>query len=145
MITGIGHPAIRVSDLEKSLAFYTGVLGLREAFRLPQPNGQVGAVYLYVAHNQFVELFPGGEPGPRPTFEQTGYQHLCYVVEDARAAMEEMRAKGAPIDGNFRIGTAKCPLFMTHDPDGNTIEIMELPPESLQAQASKRFEEEAGR
>lgn len=139
MITGIGHPAIRVSDLDKSLAFYTGVLGLQEAFRLPTPEGGTGAVYLYVAPNQFVELFPGGVPGPRPSFAEVGYQHLCYVVEDARAAMEAMRAKGAPIDGNFRTGTAKCHLFMTHDPDGNVIEIMELPPESLQAQATRRF------
>lgn len=139
MITNIGHPAIRVSDLDRSLAFYTGILGLREAFRLPNAEGGVGAVYLYVAPNQFVELFPGGVAGARPTFEEVGYQHLCYVVEDALAAMEEMREKGAPIDGKFRIGTAKCPLFMTHDPDGNVIEIMELPPESLQAQATRRF------
>jgi lactoylglutathione lyase len=32
-------------------------------------------------------------------------------------------------------------MFWTHDPDGNQLEVMQLPPESLQAQANRRFEE----
>ena len=34
MLTGVGHTAFRVSDLTRSLDFYCGKLGLREAFRL---------------------------------------------------------------------------------------------------------------
>ncbi len=139
MIQGIGHSAIRVADLEKSVAFYKDVLGFPEAFRLEKPEGGVAAVYLYIAPDQFIELFPDGKQGPRPTFEEVGHQHMCYIVEDARAAMEELKAKGAPIDGNLRIGLAKCPVFLTHDPDGNAIEIMSLPPECMQYQASKRL------
>ena len=49
---------------------------------------------------------------------------------------------GAPIDVPLRTGMAKCLLFYTHDPDGNAVELMQLPPELLQAQAIKRLEGE---
>ena len=59
MLTGVGHTAFRVSDLTRSLDFYCGKLGLREAFRLERegrPSPWI--VYLQVAENSFVELFP---------------------------------------------------------------------------------------
>ena len=141
MIKGITHNALRVKDIEKSVKFYTDVLGFKEAFRMHNKDtGALGAVYLYITQNQFIELFPNGQGEVKIDPMATGPSHLCYLVEDARAAVEEVRAKGAPIDVDVKVGNSKCIMFWTHDPDGNRIEIMELPPESLQAQANKTFE-----
>ena len=140
MITGIGHPCIRVRNFEASIKFYTEVLGLKLAFEIYKPDGVLGGVYLYIAPSQFIEIFPGGENKCAITPETIGYLHICYEVSDIDSAYDEMRAKGAPIDVALKDGISKCKMFFTHDPDGNIIEIMELVPGSLQAQANKKLE-----
>ncbi|MDR3121442.1 MAG: VOC family protein [Clostridiales bacterium] len=147
MITNIGHVAFWVSDIEKSVAFYKDILGFREAFRLIKDDGQLGGVYLYIAKDQFIELFPAAAapsvaaaqtaaPAPAPA---PGYSHFCVQVSDAAAAQESVRAKGVSIDTERKTGLSKCRMFWIHDPDGNRIEVMELPPESMQAQATAKF------
>jgi len=135
----LGHVAIRARDIEASARFYRDVVGFREAFRMNTPDGtRLGTIYLYVAPGQFIEIFPDGQ-GEVPGRDQTGFNHLCVQVDDAAAALAELRARGAPIDTDLRTGYSKCVQFWTHDPDGNRIEFMELPPESLQAQANVRL------
>ena len=65
MITGIGHVAFRVTDLECALDFYCHKLGFREAFRLDredEPSPWI--VYPQPAPGQFIELFPGARDWP---------------------------------------------------------------------------------
>src|SRR4051794_8572658 len=72
------HVAFRVRDVAKSLAFYEGVLGFREAFRVYRPDGKLGLIYVQFGADQFVELFEGGD-GPRqpePAPDGTGYMHF---------------------------------------------------------------------
>ena len=139
MIKGLGHAAIKASDIEKSSKFYIETIGFKEAFRMTNPeNGKVSMVYIYIAPGQFIELFPDGIGG-LPGNNDIGVKHLCVEVENAAAFLEILRAKGAPIDTELKTGKSKCIQFWTHDPDGNKIEFMELPPESLQAQANRRF------
>jgi lactoylglutathione lyase len=139
MITGITHQAIRARDAEKTAAFYTEILGLKEAFRMHRPDGTLSTIYLYVAPSQFLEIFSGGSRETEQTNDQIGHCHLCFEVPDAQAAIALFREKGAPIDSEVRTGISRCIQFWTHDPDGNKIELMQLPPESLQAQANERF------
>ncbi len=139
MITRIGHVAIRARDIEASAKFYREILGFPEAFRMYNEDGSVGSVHMYVTDWQFIELFPNGKNESPVGPDSIGHHHMCYQVENAREALAEMRAKGAPIDVEYKIGLSKCIQFWTHDPDGNKIEIMELPPESLQAQAVRRI------
>lgn len=139
MITGITHQAIRARDIEKTAAFYTEVLGLKEAFRMYNPDGALGTIYLYAAPGQFVEIFAGGAREAEQGNDLIGHCHLCFEVPDAKAAIELFRGRGAPIDREIRTGKSLCIQFWTHDPDGNQIELMEMPPESLQAQANERF------
>jgi lactoylglutathione lyase len=53
--------------------------------------------------------------------------------------LEEVRGRGAPIDVELKTGFSRCIQFWTHDPDGNRIEFMELPPDCLQVAANKRI------
>lgn len=68
-----------------------------------------------------------------------GYAHFCLQVANLDAIYAKFIASGVPIDVEIRTGLSKCRMFWTHDPDGNKIEIMELPPESMQAQAAEKF------
>jgi lactoylglutathione lyase len=146
MITRIGHTALRVRDIEASVRFYRDILGMKEAFRMLNPSGTaLGCVYLYVAPSQFLELFPGGTEELSPGDLTIGHSHVCYEVDDAAAYLEEVQGRGAPIDTKLKQGYSRCIQFWTHDPDGNRIEFMELPPESLQAEANRRIAGEEGR
>jgi lactoylglutathione lyase len=144
MIKRIGHIAIRARDIEATTAFYRDILGMREAFRMYNgEGGSLGTIYLCAAPGQFIEIFPNGTE-ERPIDTGTiGYSHLCLEVADAAKTLEELRARGLPVDRELQTGLSKCRMFWTHDPDGNRIECMELTPESLQAQAVDRLAKDA--
>jgi lactoylglutathione lyase len=140
MIKGLGHLAMRVRDLELSAAFYRDLVGLKEAFRMDRPEGGgTGTVYFYLAPGQFIEIFPDGR-GSQPDEGNIGIKHICIEVDNAAAFQEEFRARGGRVETPLKTGYSKCLQFWTSDPDGNKIEFMELPPQSLQYQANKRFQ-----
>jgi lactoylglutathione lyase len=139
MVTNLGHVAFWVKDLDRSLEFYTKVVGLKEAFRLYRDDGSTGGVYLYISPNNFIEIFPSAGDGPAREQGKAGYSHFCLQVDDAGKSLEELRTRGAPIDVELKTGISKCIQFWTHDPDGNRLEFMELPPESRQYQANLEF------
>jgi lactoylglutathione lyase len=142
-ITRIGHTAIRARDIEATARFYRETLGMKEAFRMQNPAGdKLGCIYMYVAPSQFIEIFPDGSEDAPHTGKTIGHAHVCYEVDNAAAFLEEVRARGAPIDVELKRGYSRCIQFWTHDPDGNSIEFMELPPDSLQAQANERIAQE---
>ena len=139
MIKGLGHLAIRAKDIEASAKYYCETVGFREAFRMHNgEGGALSAIYLYIAPSQFIEIFPdgGGELADNSTI---GIKHICIEVDNAACFQEELRRRGAPIDVELKTGLSRCIQFWSHDPDGNRIEFMELPPESLQAQANIRI------
>ena len=139
MVKGLGHLAIRAKDIEETAKFYREVIGFKEAFRMHHlEGGRLGCIYIYIAPSQFIEIFPDGN-GEQAENNNIGIKHICIEVDNAAKFQEELRARGAPIDTELKTGHSKCIQFWTHDPDGNKIEFMELPPESLQAQANKRI------
>jgi len=139
MITGLGHLAIRAKDIEATAKFYREIVGLEEAFRMHTgEGGALSMIYMYIAPSQFIEIFPNGK-GEQTDNMAVGIKHICIEVDDAAAFQELLRKRGAPIDTELKTGHSKCRQFWTHDPDGVRIEFMELPPESLQSQANKRF------
>ncbi len=133
------HVAFRVRDVARSLAFYEGVLGFREAFRVHHPDGRLGLIYVQFGADQFVELFEGGEgerqPDPAPG--GSGYLHFCLTVEDLDAALDTLRAKGLDV-GGARTGTSGARIYFIEDPDGNKIELAEMNAASQTRQAAAR-------
>ena len=136
---GLSHVAIRTRDLLRSVRYYTDILGLKEAFRMHRDDGSLATVYLFIAPGQYLELFSGGvqEVSSGPDF--IGFCHICLMTKDIRRSYESVRMKGGPLDSEIRRGKSQCLMFWTHDPDGTQIEIMEMPPESMQAQADLRL------
>lgn len=135
VITGIGHTAYRVRDVEASLRFYSGVLGFRELFRLNRDTGELWLIYLRVNDDTYVELFPGGEDRTEVTPKSCGYVHLCLAVDDLRATLRELAGRGLEITGEPRMGRDGNWQYWIADPDGNRIELMQMLPTSMQAQA----------
>jgi len=138
-VTGLSHAAIRTRDIGESLRYYTGVLGLREAFRMTREDGSLATVYLSIGPGQYLELFTGGAREGTEGPDVVGVCHLCLATEDIRRSYENVRNAGGPLDSPVRRGQSRCWMFWTHDPDGTQIEIMEMPPDSLQAQADRRL------
>lgn len=121
------HTMLRVGDLEKSLQFYTEVLGMRLLRRKDYPDGKFtlafvgyqdeadGAV-LELTHNWDTSSYELG----------TGYGHIALEVEDAYKACEEIRARGGKITreaGPMKHG--QTVIAFVEDPDGYKIELIQ--------------------
>jgi lactoylglutathione lyase len=141
-VAGLSHAAIRTRSIQDSIRYYTEVLGLREAFRMHREDGTLGTVYMYLAPGQYLELFADGSREGITGPDVIGVCHLCLMTKDIRRSYEAVKAAGGPLDSEIKRGKSMCWMFWIHDPDGTQIEVMEMPPESLQAQADKRFEKE---
>lgn len=140
MITGLGHVAFRITDLEKSLDFYCQKLGFKEAFRLER-EGEYSPwiVYIQVAPNHFIELFPGAH-GENTSRGPVGYNHFCLVVDDLQATLRDLAARGLTIEDGPKQGLDHNWQYWINDPDGNAIELMQIVPESPQAAADARWQ-----
>jgi len=136
IVESLGHVALAISDTQPALHFYIDQLGLKEAFRLNDPDGSPRLIYLRVAGTDtFVELFPG-----RKTPSSTGpvtVDHLGFFVKDLQATLHALKDRGYPLpDDAFekarRIQADNTLLYFVRDPDGNRIEFSQLRPDSLQ-------------
>lgn len=138
----LSHHGLCVGELERALAFYRDGLGFREVARLVftdpgtqrllgLPGAKLEAVYLR-RDGTTLELLHFPSPGthllrePRP-MNRVGLTHLSFLVDDLDAALERLRALGARVLDETRLGgDAAGPkaIFVT-DPDGTRIELVE--------------------
>ena len=135
------HITVRVSDMERSLAFYRDGLGLRVIFDvsldgagLEAVTGSKGSkgrmVGLLVpgAGRVSIELLgfehPKSERPPQGRF--TGYSNISLSVDDLDAAHAECLARGLrPLQKPVDVGGVR--MFFLADPDGTAIELIEFP------------------
>lgn len=131
-IVGVNHVGIAVPDLDAAVSYYTETLGFPEAFRVVGDSGQPVLVYVQVSRDTFVELQPTNPQRP------PGLNHFGVHVEDMNAATTLFRQRGAEVS-EPRAGSTDAVLANITDLNGIRIELSELPPESLQAQASESW------
>ena len=122
------HTMVRVSDLQKSLDFYCGALGLRELRRTENEKGRFTLVFLAAPGDDAaqVELTYNwdehGYAGGR------NFGHLAYAVDDIYAACERLQAAGVTINRPPRDGR----MAFVRSPDHISIELLQrgdaLPP-----------------
>ena len=144
MITGIGHIAFRVTNLQQALDFYCNKVGFSEAFRLEQ-EGQPSPwiVYIQIAPGAFIELFPDSQAasGTIPAWgPQASYKHVCLLVDDMSATLSELASRGLEITQAPTVGLDHNLQYWMNDPDGNPIELMQIVPDSPQAAADARIQ-----
>jgi len=131
-IVGLNHVGVSVPDIDKAVEYYTKTLGFPEAFRLKNAQGQVQLVYVQISKGTFVELQPSNPQRP------PGITHFGVVVDNMAQATAMFKERGAKIGEITNSGT-KAILNNVTDPSGIRMELAELPPESLHAQAMARW------
>ena len=138
-ITSIGHVALKVKDIEKSLAFYTEKLGFSEMFRLNHEDGRVWLVYLRITDDQYLEIFPEAVQDSAPDPETNGINHFCLIVENIEKVIRQLSEKDVPLHRPVKTGADHNRQAWIRDPDGNRVELMEFGPDALQLKAIKRL------
>jgi catechol 2,3-dioxygenase-like lactoylglutathione lyase family enzyme len=132
MIKGIGHVNIAITDLEKSLEFYCGVLGFRKLFDLRNPNGKIMNTYVKVCDGQYLELRSGAAPRPDSKELVACYSHLCLEVDDINETAAMLKSKGVKLTVEPLQAKDLNLQCWAVDPDGNKIEFMQMHPDSPQ-------------
>ena len=141
-INTIGHVAITTRDMEKSMDFYTRVLGFKKAFSIPEPKtGAPWIEYLHIGNGQFAELFYGGTKDNPWSDNLRGFSHICFQVDDLHAVVEHIKKEGGNITAGPQQGSDKNWQAWITDPDGIRIELMQIDKESPQYKAALRFGE----
>ncbi|PCC67905.1 lactoylglutathione lyase [Nannocystis exedens] len=121
------HTMLRVGDLEKSLAFYTEVLGMRLLRRRDYPDGRFTLAFVGFGEESETAVLELTHNWDTPKYELgTGYGHVALEVEDAAAACDAIRARGGKVvreAGPMKHGTTV--IAFVEDPDGYKIELIE--------------------
>ena len=121
------HTMLRVGDLDRSLKFYTEVLGMRLLRRKDYPDGkftlafvgyqdEVEGAALELTHNWDTDSYDLG----------TGYGHVALEVDDAYRACEDIKRRGGVVTreaGPMKHGTTV--IAFVQDPDGYKIELIQ--------------------
>jgi lactoylglutathione lyase len=130
--------AVRVKDIDKSLAFYVGKLGFREMFRLDRDD-KLWIVYLRVNDDQFVELFPDAIGDRSPPAEVIGLNHICLTVDDMDDALADLARHDVPLYRSKKMQVDRNWQAWIEDPDGNRIELMQMADDGMQADAIRKM------
>jgi lactoylglutathione lyase len=126
------HTMIRVGDLERSIRFYTDVMGMRLLRRQDYPDGRFTLAFvgygeardtavLELTHNWDTDRYDLGN----------GFGHIAIGVEDVYAACERVKALGGKVvreAGPMKGGTSV--IAFVEDPDGYKVELLNDPARS---------------
>ncbi|MEY2342853.1 lactoylglutathione lyase [Acidithiobacillus sp. IBUN Pt1247-S3] len=121
------HTMLRVGDLDRSLAFYTEVLGMRVLRRKDYPEGKFTLAFVGYEeedHGAVIELTYNW--GVTSYSLGDAFGHIAIEVEDAAAACDQIRARGGRVvrdPGPMKHGTTV--IAFVEDPDGYRIELIE--------------------
>ncbi len=138
-VKSLGHVALKVKDLARSLAFYRDTLGFAELMRLHHDDGRLMLVYLRLTDNQFIEIFPDGEGDCAPGWNVNAINHFCFEVEDMRATEKALHERDIAFLHHPKIGPDGNWQCWISDPDGNRIEFMQMMPGCMQEAAIVRL------
>ena len=120
------HTMLRVGDLDKSIAFYTEVLGMTLLRRKDYPDGRFTLAFVGYgneAENSVLELTHNWDT---PSYDLgNGYGHIAIEVNDVYKACEQIKAAGGKVvceAGPMMHGSSI--LAFVEDPDGYKIELL---------------------
>ena len=140
--SGISHIAVCVADMDKSLAFYRDILGMKVVKDFIEDTTTGGlthtyahkrntrrTVYLESGEKQFFVMtsHPGDEvDGSGIKLDQVGVSHVSFTVKDVRALADELIAAGVEIAGGieaFADENGNVRTFFAFDPSGILVQF----------------------
>lgn len=133
MIGRLNHVAIAVPDLAAAAATYRDTLGATVSAIEDQPEHGVQTVFIDLGNTKVELLGVLGASSPIRGFLEKnpagGIHHVCYEVDDIRAARDRLVAAGARIlgDGEPKMGAHGRPVLFLHPKDfcGTLVELEE--------------------
>ena len=121
------HTMIRVGDLQRSIDFYTQVLGMRLLRKTDYPGGRFTNAFVgYDEESKTAVLELTHNWDTRSYDLGTGYGHVAIEVEDAYRACDDVRGRGGKVTreaGPMKHGTTV--IAFVEDPDGYKIELIQ--------------------
>lgn len=121
------HTMIRVGDLQRSIDFYTDVMGMRLLRQKEYPDGRFTLAfvgYQEESEGAVIELTYNWDTSSYDLGD--GFGHIAIEVEDAYAACERIKSKGGKVvreAGPMKHGTTV--IAFVEDPDGYKIELIQ--------------------
>jgi lactoylglutathione lyase len=124
------HTMLRVGDLDRSVKFYTELLGMKELRRNEVPAGEYTLAFIGYGDEKSNTVLELTYNWGKDSYELgTAFGHLALGVPDIHATCERLRAAGAKIarePGPVKFGTTV--IAFIEDPDGYKIELIERKP-----------------
>jgi lactoylglutathione lyase len=121
------HTMIRVGDLDRSIRFYTEVLGMRLLRRHDYPDGKFTLAFVgYGAESEQAVIELTYNYGVDRYDLGSGYGHIALEVDDAYKACEDIKQRGGRVvreAGPMKHGTTV--IAFAEDPDGYRIELIQ--------------------
>ena len=121
------HTMLRVGDLQKSLAFYTEVLGMKLLRKNDYPEGKFTLAFVGYGDEKDHTVLELTHNWDTPTYDLgSGYGHIALEVEDAYKACDAVRSKGGKVTreaGPMKHGTTV--IAFVEDPEGYKIEFIQ--------------------
>jgi methylmalonyl-CoA/ethylmalonyl-CoA epimerase len=129
MIGRLNHVAIAVRDIARAADVYRRMLGAHVSEAVPQPDHGVTTVFITLPNTKIELIEPLGPTSPISKFldrnPDGGIHHVCYEVEDIKAARDKLVGEGARVLGEPKIGAHGKPVLFLHPKDfcGTLVEI----------------------
>ncbi|HKM60663.1 MAG TPA: VOC family protein [Candidatus Bathyarchaeia archaeon] len=124
------HASIRSSDLERSIDFYTSLLGLKVLSRreIKQTNAEI--VFLQDPDGKGCTLeltfYRDQKKFVQPEYPERLFDHLGFTVSDMNETIVSMRKEKVTVtDEPFKLGPNGPTIAFVEDPDGTLIELIE--------------------
>jgi len=121
------HTMLRVGDLDRSLAFYTDVLGMRLLRRKDFPEGRFTLAFVGYGEESETAVIELTHNWDTPAYDLgTGFGHVAIAVPDAAAACTAIRERGGKVvreAGPMKHGSTV--IAFVEDPDGYKIELIQ--------------------
>ena len=124
------HASIRTSDIEKSIRFYTKLLGLKLTNRrdIPQNDAEIAFLRDPEKKGATLELtfYRKQKKFLQAAYKNRLFDHLAFEVEDIQKTLDTMRKEEVTItDEPYKLGASGPIIAFIEDPDGTLIELIQ--------------------
>ena len=125
MVTKLLHTRYRVTDLEKTVAFYRDVIGLAEVDRKVSPRGSKLVFLKAPESEELVEICEF--PSSGPVIVGPDLMHLAFEVKDLAVFAKHAAAKGHPLSDGPTVTSTGSIIAFVDAPEGYEVEIIQRP------------------
>ena len=122
------HTSIRTSDMDRTVAFYTEVLGMELVRQKAIPERKLEISFLECKSGPQIEVirYAGQAAFQVPPYEERVFDHLAFAIDDLDAVLMMCEEKeGEVVERPFHLPGSSSTYAFIQDPDGVTIELIQ--------------------